>query len=154
MAGAQPTAPPDVPPPALPPASSIGLVAAGGAVGATARVALARWFPVADGAYPWTTFVENVTGAFALAVVAGLLLRRGTNRRLQLLVGTGALGAFTTYSTLALELDQLVAGGSPATAVGYAIASVVVGLAAAMLGLRIGHAGSRAPDRARPGAAP
>ncbi len=122
----------------LPPAGNVGLVAAGGAVGATTRVAFATWFPVADGAYPWTTFLENVLGAFALAFVLSLLTKRlGGAPEVRLLVCTGALGAFTTYSTLAVEVDRLAAGGHLPTAVAYAVASIVAGLAAAVAGLRL-----------------
>jgi CrcB protein len=134
----------------LPPAGNLAFVAAGGAVGATTRVAFATWFPVADGAYPWTTFLENVFGAFALAFALSLFAERLAVRpAVRLLVCTGALGAFTTYSTLALELDRLVAGGHLATAVAYAVASSLAGLVAALVGLRLGR-GRPAPARVRP----
>lgn len=123
-----------------PPAASMALVATGGAIGATVRVAMASWFPVADGAYPWTTFVENVVGAFALALVLAVLAERAVvGQTVRLLVGTGALGAFTTYSTLAIELDRLTAAGHLGTAAGYSVASLAGGVAAALLGLRLGR---------------
>ena len=123
-----------------PPTRNVALVAAGGAIGAVVRVALAAWFPVVEGSFPWTTFVENVAGAFALAFTLSLLAERVAARpEVRLLVCTGALGAFTTYSTLAVEVDRLAAGGHPLTATGYAVTSVVVGLAAALVGLRVGR---------------
>jgi CrcB protein len=141
----------------MPPARSIGLVAIGGALGATARVALAHRFPVVDGAFPWTTLVENVGGAFALALVLTLLTERlATDRGVRLLLCTGALGAFTTYSTFATELAVRGADGHLAVAVAYAAASLVVGLAAALVGVRAaqtwpwnGAHGGRAPEPSR-----
>lgn len=118
-----------------PRASDLGYVFLGGAFGATARVALVTWFPVDAGAYPWATFLENVVGAFLLALVLTLLLRRGlAARRTQLTVGTGALGAFTTTSTLAVEVERLLQGGALLIGVGYAVASLAAGLAAAFAG--------------------
>lgn len=135
----------------------VGLVAAGGAVGAVARVALAEAFAVDDGAYPWATFAENLIGAFTLAVVLTLLAERFvTDRRVQPLLCTGALGAFTTYSTFATELGGRLLDGHLLVAAAYAATSVVGGLAAAVLGVRATRAwpwipGRRAQDPQRRG---
>lgn len=132
--------------PRLPSIRNVGLVAAGGAIGAVARVALATWFPTAEGALPWTTLAENVVGAFVLAVVLGVLTERvAADPAVRLFVGTGALGAFTTYSALAVELDRLLAGGHVVTAGAYAAASLTVGLLAAVAGLRVGRRLPRDP---------
>lgn len=123
-----------------PPLRNVGLVAAGGALGAVARVALAVWLPVTDGALPWTTFVENVVGAFALALTLAILAERvAVDPAVRLVVCTGALGAFTTYSTLAVELDRLVDGSHGVVAAGYAATSVAAGLLGALAGLRLGR---------------
>lgn len=128
---------PSLPRVSLPPLRNLALVAAGGAVGAVARVALAVTFPVAEDALPWTTFAENVVGAFALALVLTLLAERlTTDRNVRLFVCTGALGAFTTYSTLATELSHRLLGGHLTLAVTYATASVILGLFAALAGAR------------------
>jgi fluoride exporter len=72
--------------------------------------------------------------------VLTLLLRgHGAGRRVQLMVGTGALGAFTTYSTFAVELDRLVDAGAAAIATTYAGASLVAGVAAALAGMLLGR---------------
>lgn len=118
----------------------LAAVFVGGAAGATARVAFATWFPTSADRYPWTTFAENVVGAFLLGLVLTLLLRgHGAGRRLQLLVGTGALGAFTTYSTFAVEMDRLVDAGAGPVAITYAIVSLVAGVGAAVSGMLIGR---------------
>jgi fluoride exporter len=126
-------------------AGDVMAVFAGGAAGATARVAFATWFPTSADRYPWTTFAENVVGAFLLGLVLTLLLRgHGAGRRLQLLVGTGALGAFTTYSTFAVELNRLVDAGAGPVAITYAVVSLAAGIGAALCGMLIGR-------RRRPG---
>lgn len=118
----------------------LAYVFVGGMVGATGRVAFATWFPVLPDAFPWTTFVENVVGAFLLGVILTVLLRRGdTDRRTRLLIGTGVLGSFTTYSTLAVEAQQLLEGGLLGTVLLYGTASIVVGLLAAGAGVALGR---------------
>lgn len=122
------------------------LVAAGGAVGALARVALARAAPAASDAYPWTTFLVNVGGAFALGLVLTLLLRRlHAEQGLRLFLGTGALGAFTTYSTFADGVSVRLLDGHPGLAVAYAVASVATGLLAAAAGVALGRASPPRP---------
>ncbi|ELZ59133.1 MULTISPECIES: fluoride efflux transporter FluC [Halorubrum] len=76
------------------------------------------------------TLTANVAGSFAL----GVLLTRAPSDRIRLLVGTGALSSFTTYSTF---VSDAVALGTPAGA-WYVAASYVTGLAAAALGLAVG----------------
>jgi fluoride exporter len=132
-----------------PPLRAVALVAAGGALGALARVALATRFPTQVDGFPWTTFVENVIGAFLLALVLTLLARDlRAHRRLRLLLCTGVLGAFTTYSTVAEELVVRVSDANLVVAAGYAAATLVSGLAAALLGLWVAR---RSPWRRREG---
>jgi len=76
------------------------------------------------------TLVANVAGSFAL----GLLLTRTSSDRIRLLVGTGALSSFTTYSTFVSDAVTL---GIPAGA-WYVAVSYATGLAAAALGLAVG----------------
>lgn len=128
----------------LPPPRNLGLVAAGGAVGAVARVAFAAWFPAAPGNLPWVTLVENLVGAFLLALVLTILTERlALDPAVRLLLCTGMLGAFTTYSTLAVELDRLLAAGAVAVAGTYVALSLAGGLTAALAGLRVGRVLSR-----------
>lgn len=87
--------------------------------------------------FPAATLLANVAGAFLL----GLVLTRVLARRGPLpasLLGTGALGALTTFSTFALETVELL-GTAPALAVAYALASLALGPAAAAAGLRVGR---------------
>ncbi len=121
--------------------ASIGLVFVGGAVGTGARAALTGATPLVSGV-PAALLGINVVGAFLL----GLLLQRlhragpdeGRRRDLRMLVGTGVLGGFTTYSALAVDTAGLLAEGRAAGALLYAGGTLLLGLAAALAGLRCG----------------
>ena len=116
----------------------VALVAAGGMVGTGARYLLSVIIPT-QGGWPTATFVENVVGAFFLGGLLEALLRRGAESRrgrlVRLGVGTGMLGGFTTFSSLALELERLLADGAIGTAAAYAAASLACGLLACLLGV-------------------
>lgn len=121
--------------------SRAGLVALGGTVGTAARAALETAAPAAPGAVPWTTFGINVAGSFLLGMLLEGLVRRGQDegrrRAVRLLVGTGALGGFTTYSTFAAETEQLLSGGAVLLGAGYAVASVASGVGSAVVGILV-----------------
>jgi fluoride exporter len=120
----------------LPPAGSVGMVGIGGAAGALARTAQSAAFPVEAGAIPWSTFAENLAGAFLLGVLLTLLVERVTAPWwVRPLLGTGLLGAYTTYATVGLELHQLVADGSAGLAVAYLWATALAGLLAGGAGI-------------------
>ncbi len=129
---------------------SAGLVALGGAVGTGARAVLEAAAPAAPGGVPWTTFGINLLGSFVLGVLLESLARRGTDqgrrRVARLLCGSGLLGGFTTYSAFVAETERLLAGGATLTGMGYAVASVVIGVGSAVLGIvvaRRAHGGER-----------
>lgn len=114
------------------------LVFAGGAVGGSTRMVLAVLLPGASGPWPMTTFTVNVVGAALLGVLTGRLLSGAVSRDTQLLVGTGLLGSFTTYSTIAVESEALLRTQPADLAVGYLTASLAAGLAAAACGWWLG----------------
>ncbi|SDR76370.1 CrcB protein [Friedmanniella luteola] len=126
---------------------SVGLVFVGGAAGTAVRALAAAAVPPRSGV-PVTVLVVNVVGAFLL----GLLLQRlqhagrddGRRRDLRLLLGTGVLGGFTTYSALAVDTAGLAADGRAGAAALYGGGTLVLGLAAALLGLRCGGLGRAA----------
>lgn len=108
-----------------------GAVAAGGALGAAARYLAGLAWPAAPHGFPVATFAVNVSGCLAIGVLLGV--HRGPAARAFL--GTGVLGGFTTYSAYAVETTALWDAGRPATAVGYAAATLVCALAATRLGI-------------------
>ena len=108
-------------------------VAIGGVLGSWARWGLAAAFPVAAGTFPVTTLAINVVGAALLGVVLVALLDVERPRtHLHALLGTGALGAFTTFSTFVVEAVELVRTGHAVVAGGYVAASLVAGLVAVL----------------------
>lgn len=112
----------------------IAAIFAGGTVGAMVRVWLGRHFGGGPPGWPWVTFTINVTGSFALAYLATRLQERlpqSTYRRP--LLATGFCGAYTTFSTLQIEILQIVLAHRYALAIGYGCASVCAGFAAVWL---------------------
>jgi CrcB protein len=109
-------------------------------MGGAARYGVGVAIPRRENGIPWATLTVNVVGAFVLAILLVLILDLWPPRRyLRPLVCTGFLGAFTTFSSLAVETDQLVQHGSLGTAAAYVGLTFVVGFAAAALGLTLGH---------------
>lgn len=110
------------------------LVAAGGAAGTAARLALGLTIPEVAGV-PLAVLTVNIIGAFLLGV---LTARLPTATEWRLLLGTGVLGGFTTYSALMTGTISLWEQ-APLIAAAYALGSVVLGVLAAVLGLRLGR---------------
>jgi CrcB protein len=112
------------------------LVAA--AVGAPARYLLEGWVQDrTEGAFPWGTFAVNISGCVAFGVVIGLGLYHDLGSTYRTVLGTGALGAYTTFSTLTYETIRLAEEGALDAAVRNASASFLIGLAAAGSGLAL-----------------
>jgi CrcB protein len=109
-------------------------IAIGGAAGAALRVELSNQFPSADGSWPWVIFAINVSGALLLGYLVTRLQDRlplSTYRRP--LIGTGFCGAFTTFSTMQLELLKMIDHHRYGLAVGYAVGSLAAGYLAIFL---------------------
>jgi CrcB protein len=113
------------------------LVALGGAVGSVARygvgVALARWLGLA---FPWGTLAVNVIGGLAMGLLAARVAP--DNESARLLIGTGLLGGFTTFSAFSLETVRLMEQ-QPGLAALYALASLVLSVGACWMGLELGR---------------
>jgi CrcB protein len=116
---------------------TVGAVAAGGAAGTAARVELSRIVPAGPGV-AWETFVVNVAGSFLLGLVATLLVERvRPAAHAGALLATGFCGAFTTFSTYAVEVDLRLQAGDIAAGLGDAAATLVAGLAAVVAGVAV-----------------
>jgi CrcB protein len=130
----------------------LGAVATGGAFGAVSRYAISLAIPDTTTGFPWATFLINITGSAVLGFLVTLLLEQFPRGRLaRPLLGTGFIGAYTTFSTFTVEAGLLVRAGHPATAAAYVLASVAAGLAAAwagMIGARLIVAAERWIQRA------
>ncbi|QGF23918.1 fluoride efflux transporter FluC [Raineyella fluvialis] len=116
----------------------VGLVAAGGVLGTAVRQALSLVVPSVGG-FPVAIFLINLTGAFLLGLLLQALALSGPDegwrRDLRLGVGTGVLGGYTTYSSLAVATGGLLGHGQWVVGLGYGLGSVLVGAFTAGLGI-------------------
>ncbi|MCW2798703.1 MAG: camphor resistance protein CrcB, partial [Aeromicrobium sp.] len=96
-----------------------------------------------DTLFPLATFLVNVTGSFLLGALLAALVRgedSGHRRAARLLLGTGLLGGYTTYSALAVETDTLLRTDHAALGLTYALVTVIGGLLAAFAGIAAARA--------------
>ena len=121
---------------------TITAIAAAGALGALARYGLEGVVARRSGsAFPWSTFVVNVSGAFALGFLFTLMTEQLTTAPwLRAGVTIGFLGAYTTFSTLSLETYRLLEDGALGLAAANALGSLGAGLLAVYLGVVTGRA--------------
>lgn len=112
------------------------LVAAG--LGAPARYLVDGWVQDrTDGDFPWGTLIVNVSGCLILGFLTGLGLYHGLGATPRTVLGTGAMGAYTTFSTFSWETVALAESGEVVEAARYLVASLLVGLLAAAAGLAV-----------------
>jgi fluoride exporter len=118
------------------------LVGLGGFFGAITRYLVDGWVVDRTGAtFPWGTLVVNLSGAFVLGALFALTVERGAlPAEIRAPVLIGFIGAYTTFSTLALESWRLIEDGSYALGVANLAGSTVLGLVAVVAGLLIGRA--------------
>lgn len=112
----------------------LAAIFAGGFAGAVLRAALAEGFPHDPGGWPWVTFGVNIAGALLLGyLITRLQERLPLSSYRRPLLGTGFCGALTTFSTMQVELLEMVRGQEWLLAGGYAAASVLAGFGAVLL---------------------
>jgi fluoride exporter len=122
------------------PAIAIGLVVAG-ALGAPARFLLDGLVQDrTEGAFPWGTFVINVSGSFVLGLITGAALYHAFPNTPKIWLGTGFCGAYTTFSTFTFETMRLLEEGEVSDAFLNAAGSLLAGALAAAAGLAIAAA--------------
>lgn len=124
----------------------LAVVGIGGAIGAEIRYVITDAVAPALSA-PAITFVINVVGSLLLGLLLESLALRGPDtgvrRTLRLLLGTGFLGGFTTYSTLALDATTYLDTGHWDIGIAYGLGSIISGVLAAAVGLWIAMSARR-----------
>lgn len=117
--------------------ATLGQVALGGALGASARylsgVAAVR---LLGPGFPWATVFVNVAGSFLMGVLV-VVLGEGSANRLAPFLMTGVLGGFTTFSAFSLDAVALWQRGEIVPAAFYVLGSVVLSLAALTAGIAL-----------------
>lgn len=118
------------------------LVAIGGTGGTATRHALDNLIGT-DRGFPLATFVINLTGALLLGILLEAFALRGSDvghrRRFRLLLGTGFLGGYTTYSALAVETETLLLDGAAWQAIAYPLGTVTLGFCMSIAGIALGR---------------
>ena len=115
---------------------TLGLLMLAAAVGAPLRYVVDqavqhRW----PGAFPAGTLTVNITGSLVLGLLTGLAVHHGLAPQALTILGTGLLGAYTTFSTFSYETIRLLEDGAVAEAGLNVAGSLALGLAAAATGL-------------------
>ena len=114
----------------------VALLGLAGGLGAATRFAFAEWATKRwQASFPLATLLINVTGAFALGL---LTTAASASAEMRLLLGTGFLGGYTTFSTLSYDSHSLFRSGQTRAAWLNTLGSVALGVVAAALGLLCG----------------
>ena len=109
-------------------------VIAGAVVGAPLRYFIGTRFPPGAG-FPWATLTVNATGCLLIGLILGIAEHRGgVSREARLLLVTGFLGSYTTFSAFGWETYSLARADDVLRAGVYVVASVVLGLLAVAVG--------------------
>ncbi|HEX7058295.1 MAG TPA: fluoride efflux transporter CrcB [Solirubrobacterales bacterium] len=124
----------------------LAAIYAGGVLGALARVGLAEAAPHGPGGWPWATLVVNMAGALALGYFFARLHDHPEDSVAHPFLTTGVCGTLTTFSTLQLELFEMIDAGR----LGLAAAYIGLTLAAGYVCVRVGIALERRPEEASP----
>jgi CrcB protein len=114
------------------------MIAGAGALGSLARygASVGMGWLFRGTTFPVGTFVVNITGAFALGWLGAMVrTRMELSEAWLLVVGTGFLGAYTTFSTYMLESDRMLRDGEWVRAAAYLAGSIFVGLLAVRVGM-------------------
>ncbi|MFU8946769.1 fluoride efflux transporter FluC [Mycetocola zhadangensis] len=120
----------------------------GGVLGTSLRWGADLLFAGANESFPVSTLLVNVLGSFVLGLLTGSLwMRRDVPPWLRAGLGAGVLGSFTTFSALASALVVQTVSAHLVPAVTYLVASLALGLGAALVGLRLGLRSGRDAGR-------
>lgn len=111
-------------------------VAVGGAVGSVGRFLITRWMP--SSAFPWGTFVVNITGCFIIGALWAVSLKNSMiSGPVKLFLMTGLCGGFTTFSAFSIESISLLRDGKFFLFLIYSLGSLALGLIATYTAIKL-----------------
>ncbi len=112
------------------------LVGLGGALGSMLRYAISLLVTVKQ--FPYSTFIVNIAGSFIIGAVLALSLKNELfSNNWKIFLATGICGGFTTFSAFAAENMALLQSGKYGIAFIYIMASLLLGIAAVVLGFKL-----------------
>lgn len=114
-------------------------VGLGGIAGTLTRYGVQLWMPQANGGFPWGVLLINAVGSLFLGWFFTVAVPHKISAELRLAIGTGFTGAFTTFSTFALDMVRLAEGGHWISAAAYVFTSIAAGLLLCSVGIRWGE---------------
>jgi CrcB protein len=118
---------------------NIGLVGIAGALGALVRYLIGRFFAErVNSQFPLGTLIINISGAFLIGLLAGLVGHKVVSAYVQLVAATGFLGGYTTFSTMQWESVQLLRGGGTSQGLLYLLGTFALGVFVAAGGWVLG----------------
>nr|WP_275889392.1 CrcB family protein [Nakamurella flavida] len=110
----------------------------GGVIGAESRYGVALLMPHQPGAFAWSTLVVNVTGCLLIGALMVVLLEAVTPHRLaRPFLGVGVLGGYTTFSTFAMDTQDLLRADRPGAALAFVGLSLAFGALAVWAATRV-----------------
>lgn len=114
-------------------------ISIGAILGANARYWIGLWAKELFATpFPLGTFIVNVLGSLLLGVLVALSLKRShLSQTTLLLLGTGFMGSFTTFSTFSVETVQLMTSGNWQLALFNVAGSITLGLGGVWLGIQV-----------------
>ncbi|MDY5480074.1 MAG: fluoride efflux transporter CrcB [Peptostreptococcus porci] len=110
------------------------LVGLGGFLGSVLRYLIGLMYVNTDSGFPLKTFIINILGAFIIGALSSIAIKYNVNSKAILFLKVGLCGGFTTFSTFALETQELLKNDRVGVAIIYVTLSVVIGVTAVVLG--------------------
>lgn len=121
--------------------AALAVIAVGGALGALARYGVGLTLPHVPGSFPLATFLVNVVGCLLIGVLIVVITEwTRAHPLVRPFLGTGFLGGFTTFSTYAVEAQELLRAGRVAIAGAYLAGTLATAVAATWVGVRSARA--------------
>ncbi|WP_229405359.1 CrcB family protein [Micromonospora sp. NBRC 110038] len=116
------------------PAVVLGVIAAGGVLGALARAGVQAAFPHPPTGFGWATFGVNVSGCLLIGALMAVVTTGRVPPLTRPFLGVGVLGGYTTFSTYVVDVRQAAAAGAAGTALAYLAATLLGAVAAVWVG--------------------